>query len=64
MGNNLTEEAIKFLRIYFVEYLTWKNHLKYVNNIISSSLFMINQVKHILQKYSFEIILFYDRAKY
>ncbi len=50
IGNNLTEESIKFLGIYFDEYLIWKHHLKYVNNRISSSLFMIKQVNHILPK--------------
>jgi len=50
IGNNLTEESKKFRRIYFHEYLTWKYHLKYVNNRISSSRFMIKQVKHILPK--------------
>ncbi len=50
IGNNLTKETTNFLGIYFDEYLTCKHHLKYTNNRISSSLFMIKQVKHILPK--------------
>ena len=46
---NLSEETTKFLGIYFDEYLTWKHHMNYVNDRISASLFMIKQVKHILQ---------------
>ena len=43
IGNNLTEETTKFPGIYFDEYLTLKQHLKYVTNRISCSLFMIKK---------------------
>ena len=48
VGNAFSEKATKFLGISIDESLTWKHHIKNVNNKISRSLFMIKQVKHIL----------------
>ncbi len=41
------------------EFLTWKHHVKHVNNKISRSLFMIKQVKNILPKKSL-LTLYYS----
>ena len=48
VGNNCDEESTKFLGVYIDEFLTWKHHVKHVNNKISRSLFMIKKVKNIL----------------
>ena len=50
VGNDCEEKATKFLGIYIDENLTWRHHIANVNKIISSALFSINQVKHILPK--------------
>ena len=50
VGNDCEEKATKFLGIYIDENLTWRHHIANVNKRISSALFSINQVKHILPK--------------
>jgi len=44
--------------VIFDESLTWKQHINYINNKISKSLFAIKQVKHILNIDSLKTLYF------
>lgn len=48
IGKNCAEEATKFLGILIDENLSWKQHVAFLNNKISRTLFIIKQVKHFL----------------
>ena len=44
IGIGFEEESTKFLGVISDELLTWKQHINYINNKISKSLFAIKQV--------------------
>jgi hypothetical protein len=48
IGNDCKEKSVKFLGINLDENLTWKYHVTQVNKKVSSALFSIKQVKHVL----------------
>jgi hypothetical protein len=48
IGNDCKEKSVKFLGINLDENLTWKYHITQVNKKVSSALFSIKQVKHVL----------------
>ena len=48
IGKGCEEEATKFLGILIDENLSWKQHIAFLNNKISRTLFIIKQVKHFL----------------
>jgi hypothetical protein len=47
MGKGCEEEATKFLGIHIDENLSGKQHIAFLNNKISRTLFIIKQVKHL-----------------
>ena len=58
IGIEFEEESTTFLGVIFDESLTWKQHINYINNKISKSLFAIKQVKHILNTDSLKTLYF------
>ena len=49
IDSQLKEQSTKFGGFLLHEHLTWKYHLRHINNKISRALFSIKQVKHILR---------------
>ena len=45
VGNDCEVKYVKFLGLLIDENLTWKGHINHVNQKISKSLYMLNQVK-------------------
>ena len=43
IGDDMPEQAVKFLGIHIDEHLTWNAHIKHVKSKISKSLFSIKQ---------------------
>ena len=43
VGDDMPEQAVKFLGIHIDEHLTWNAHIKHVKSKISKSLFSIKQ---------------------
>ena len=46
VGNDCEVKYVKFLGLLIDENLTWKGHINHVNQKISKSLYMLNQVKY------------------
>jgi hypothetical protein len=58
IGNDFDEQSTKFLGIHIDESLSWKYHLKHINNRISKASFMIRQAKHFLPCSSLRTLYF------
>lgn len=48
----------KFLGICLDEHLSWKNHVNYICNKISRSIYMINRVKHFMPKPALKLLYY------
>ena len=53
-----SEEGCKFLGMYLDENLSWQNHINHISYIISKSLFIMRQVKHILDRKSMKTLYY------
>lgn len=58
IGNDCEETFTKFLGLYIDDTLSWKHHIKFINNKITRAIFAISQVKHLLPKESLRILYF------
>lgn len=58
IGNQQEVTSFKFLGLSIDENLTWKHHVTYLRNRISSSLYIINKVKNTLPQQSLRMLYF------
>ena len=58
IGNDCKEQSTKFLGMHIDENLTWKQHIAAVKRKVSSALFFIRQVKHVLPPDSLRTLYF------
>ena len=56
VGKYKLEEGCKFLGVYLDENLSWQNHINHISKKISKSLFIMQQVKHILGRKSMKTL--------
>ena len=48
IGSNCETKSFKFVGVYLDEFLTWEHHINHIINKISSSSFVLNQLKKIV----------------
>ena len=58
VGKDQLEEGCKFLGVYLDENLSWQNHINHISKKISKSLFIMRQVKHILNRKSMKTLYY------
>lgn len=58
IGNDCIEKSTKFLGMHIDENLTWKQHIAAVKRKVSSTLFSMKQVKHVLPLASLRTLYF------
>ena len=58
VGKDQLEEGCRFLGVYLDENLSWLNHINHISKKISKSLFIMRQVKHILDRKSMKTLYY------
>jgi len=56
--NNEQEQKIKFLGVFIDPHLTFRDHIKYVNQKLATGLFFLRSVKHILNEKSLKYLYY------